>query len=88
MDEIPTLDEFIIQVANGEADELRGIYALDVFAYSVTQPDGSPAFVSTQPETVTQFEAASRYDTTGSLAHNYLVGENFSSLEKGQWIYT
>ena len=86
--EIPPLDEFIVRVANGEADELRGIYAPDVFAYSVvTQPDGSPAFVSTQPETVTQFEAASRYDTTGLLAHNYLAGENFSSLEKGQWIY-
>ncbi|MFN8387547.1 MAG: hypothetical protein U0X92_14170 [Anaerolineales bacterium] len=88
VDELPPLDEFIVRVANGEADELRGIYAPDVFAYSVvTQPDGSPAFVSTQPETVTQFEAASRYDTTGLLAHNYLAGESFSSLEKGQWIY-
>lgn len=88
VDELPPLDEFIVKVANGEADELRGIYAPDVFAYSVvSQPDGSPAFVSTQPETLTQFGAASRYDTTGLLAHNYLAGENFSLLEKGQWIY-
>lgn len=86
--EIPTLDEFIIQVANGEAGELRGIYAPELFAYSVvSQPEGSPAFVSAQPETLTQFSAASRYNTTGLLAHNYLAGESFSSLDDGQWIY-
>lgn len=86
--EVPSLDEFIEQVTNGEADELRGIYAPDVFAFSVvSQPEDSPAFVSTQPETLTQFSAASKYDTTGLLAHNYLAGGSFSLLEEGQLIY-
>ena len=86
--EVPPLEEFIAQVTNGEADELRGIYVPDLFAYSiVSQPEDSPAFVSTQPETLTQFGAATKYDTTGLLAHNYLAGESFSLLEKGQWIY-
>ena len=86
--EIPPLDEFIALVANGEADELRGIYVPDLFAYPIVpQPEANPAFVSTQPETLTQFNAASRYGTTGLLAHNYLAGESFSLLEKGQWIH-
>ncbi|MBL8107006.1 MAG: hypothetical protein JNJ72_15695 [Anaerolineales bacterium] len=86
--EIPPLDEFIAHVANGQADELRGIYVPDLFAYPVVpQPEDSPAFVSTQPETLTQFNAAARYGTTGLLAHNYLAGESFSLLEEGQLIY-
>ncbi|HNQ94888.1 MAG TPA: hypothetical protein PKK96_09075 [Anaerolineales bacterium] len=86
--EVPPLEEFIWQVTNGEADELRGVYAPEVFAFPVvSQPEGSPAFVSIQPDIVTQFGAASQYDTTGLLAHNYLAGESFSSLNEGQWIY-
>lgn len=86
--EVPPLDEFIAQVANGTADELRGIYAPEAFAFPVvSQPEDSPAFVSTQPETVTQFGVASQYNTTGLLAHNYLAGGSFSSLEEGQLIY-
>lgn len=84
---IPPLDEFIEQVSNGEADVLRGIYAPDVFAFPiVSQPESNPAFVSTQPETLTQFGAARQYDTTGLLAHNYLAGQDFSLLAKGQEI--
>ncbi|HQV93590.1 MAG TPA: hypothetical protein PLA27_04815 [Anaerolineales bacterium] len=86
--EVPPLDEFIEAITNGEANELRGIYASDVFAFSVvSQPDGNPAFVSTQPDILTRFDAASHYDTTGLLAHNYLAGESFSLLEEGQLIY-
>ena len=85
--ELPPLDEFIEQVSNGEADVLRGIYAPDVFAFPiVSQPESNPAFVSTHPETLTQFGAARQYDTTGLLAHNYLAGQDFSLLAEGQEI--
>ncbi len=85
---VPPLDEFIEEVANGEADELRGIYVSDVFAFLVvSQPEDNPAYVSSQKDTLTHFGIASRYETTGLLAHNYLAGKFFSRLEDGQMIY-
>ena len=86
--EIPPLDEFIEEVTNGEADELRGIYVPDTFAFEIVQqPDDNPAYVSSQLDVLTQFRMASRYGTTGLLAHNYLAGKYFSRLEEGQFIY-
>ena len=86
--ELPALEEFITGVMNGDGKALRGIYAPGVFAYSIIpQPEGNPAYVSTGMDTLTQFELASRYGSTGLLAHNYLAGESFSLLENGQLLY-
>ena len=86
--ELPALEEFITEVMNGDGDALRGIYAPGVFAYSIIpQPEKDPAYVSTRMDTLTQFELASRHGSTGLLAHNYLAGDRFSLVEKGQLLY-
>ena len=86
--EIPPLGEFIEEVMNGEADVLRGVYVSGVLADSVApQPEQNPAYVSSKKDTLTQFGLASKYGSTGLLAHNYLAGKNFSLLEKGQLIH-
>jgi hypothetical protein len=85
---VPPLDEFIEQVTNDEADVLRGIYVTDEFAFSIIpQPADNPAYVSSRPDVLTDFRMASRYGTTGLLAHNYLAGKYFSRLEEGQLVY-
>jgi hypothetical protein len=85
---LPFLNWFVSQVANGRADELRGIYAPEIFAARVIQqPSGNNEFVSPRQNVVTQFELASRFGSTGLLAHNDLAGERFFLLEKGQIFY-
>ena len=85
---LPGLSTFIQQVENGQAGELRGVYAPELFALSIVQqPDGDHQFVSPRQSTATQFRLASRFGSTGLLAHNYLAGQDFSLLEKGQLLY-
>lgn len=86
--ELPPLDDFITQVMNGEADDLRGIYVPGVLADAIVpQPADQPAYVSSQTDTLTQFEMASRFGTIGLLAHNYLAGKDFFLLEEGRPLY-
>ena len=86
--EIPPLDEFIAEVMNDEVDVLRGVYIPDVLADSVVlQPEENPGYISSGKDTLTQFELASQYGSTGLLAHNYLAGKSFFLLEKGLLIY-
>jgi hypothetical protein len=83
----PGLLDFIVQVANGQAQELRGVYVEDVLALPVLkQPDGNPMFVSEEMGTVTQFQSAAKYGVAGLLAHNYLSGDLFFSLALGQQV--
>ena len=87
-DNLPFLDAFVSQVINGKADELRGIYVPEIFAARVIrQPEGNHEFVSPSQNVVTQFDLASQFGSTGLLAHNYLAGERFFLLEKGQMFY-
>jgi hypothetical protein len=84
-DGLPTLDVFISQVKDGQAGALRGIYIPDILAVPVIQqPAGNNTFVSPRQNIITQFNLASAVGSTGLLAHNYLAGENFSSLKKDQ----
>jgi len=86
--DVPPLDEFVEEVVNGESDVLRGVYIPDVLADPVAlQPEENPAYVSSREDTLTQFEMASHYGSTGLLAHNYRAGKDFSLLETGQLIY-
>jgi hypothetical protein len=85
---LPPLRAFADELRNGQADELRGIYIPEVLAASIVQqPPGRNGYVSNQKNTVTQFGLASDFKSIGLLAHNYLAGEGFASLEKGQEIY-
>lgn len=85
---LPPLDEFIAEVTNGEAADLRGLYVSGVLAdVIVPQPEGDVTYVSSQSDTLTQFEMASHFGTLGLLAHNYLAGNDFFRLEEGQLLY-
>lgn len=80
-----TLNEFIGQVKIGDTRVLSGIYIPGILAAPVVQqPKGRSDFVSPWQNTVTQFSLASSFGSTGLLAHNYLAGEAFELLQKGQ----
>ncbi len=82
---IPALPAFIQGVQNGDPAMLVGIYIADQMALPVVQqPSDNPSYVSTAPEVVTQFRTAGQFNSQGLLAHNYLAGQHFYSLQKGQ----
>jgi len=84
---LPTLAEFSSRVHTADPTQLTGIYVPGVMALPVVQqPAGQAGFVSNTPETVTQFGAAGRYNSTGLLAHNHLAGRYFSMLSDGSII--
>jgi len=86
--DLPPLHVFVSQVKNGEAGELRGVYVPELFAARIVQqPGGNLEFVSPRQNIVTQFDLAAQVGSTGLLAHNYLMGENFSLLKKDQKFY-
>jgi hypothetical protein len=85
--DIPTLAEFASTLAGNGANQVTGIYAQDNFALPIIQqPAGQPGFVSSLPETLTQFSLASQYGSTGLLAHNTLAGASFANLQIGQYL--
>lgn len=87
-EEDPALTKFVGQVRNGRSDVVTGVYAPTAgFAYPVIQqPVDQPVFVSREPNTLTQFRTPLRYGVTGFLAHNYLAGAKFYSLDVGDEI--
>jgi len=85
---LPDLQTFVRSVTNGEADQLRGVYARDLFAAPVAQqPAGYPSFVSRGENILTEFGSATELGSTGLLAHNYLAGRQFASMEPAQVIH-
>jgi hypothetical protein len=85
--DIPSFEIFLQSVMNGEPSDLRGLYVPGLLADAiVVQPEGNPAYVSSEDGVVTQFALAEEYGTFGLLAHNYLAGEEFSRLDEGQSI--
>lgn len=85
--EFPSLPSFILSVQDGNPDSLRGIYIRGVMAYPIVQqPAGNAGYVSHRDGELTQFRMASAYGTVGLLAHNYLAGASFQSIERGDEI--
>jgi len=85
---LPSLTGFIHLIRNGNANELRGVYAPRIFAYRVVQqPTGDAGFVSTRENTLTQFELAAQFGSTGLLAHNSMAGSVFFLLREGQRLH-
>jgi hypothetical protein len=85
---LPSLERFVGRLKNGQAEELRGVYIPGVLAAGVVeQPAGMDDFVSPWDNTLTRFNLASRFGSTGLLAHNHLAGKTFTSLQIGQEIY-
>lgn len=52
----------------------------------VQQPGNQAGYVSNSPDVVTQFSAASQFNSLGFLAHNYLAGGKFFSAKVGDKI--
>jgi hypothetical protein len=81
---LPALTTFVGSVKNGQAALLTGVYVSGVMAYPVLQqPAADAGFVSTQPNAITQFRMAGQFNSIGLLAHDYLAGTVFPTLEKG-----
>jgi hypothetical protein len=81
----PSLDEFIHQVADGQAGVVRGLFVQNLFALRILQqPINDPGYVAREEGTVTQYFRAELSGTIGLLAHNYLSGQLFFDLTKGQ----
>jgi hypothetical protein len=82
--DFPGLNKFIQTVSNGDALTLRGVYVQDVMAFTIIQqPADAPSFVSLNNDQVTQFKMAAQAGNVGLLAHNYLAGNSFTKLKKG-----
>ena len=82
---LPDLGTFIQSVGNGDAHTVRGVYINGLFASPVVQqPANDSSFVSTMPDTLTQFSLPSAYGNIGLLAHDFLAGAYFSQLSTGQ----
>lgn len=82
-----TLSSFVASVRNGNAEQLAGVRARGAFSLPIVQqPSGKPAFVSNNPDVVTEFAMASKYGAIGLMAHNGLAGEVFFQLAKGQQV--
>jgi hypothetical protein len=81
---LPTLAQFVRQVTNGNAAQVTGVYVENVFALPVVQqPTGNPAYISTQPDTLTEFSLSLQYGSLGFVAHNTLAGALFTKLAAG-----
>ena len=84
---VDELDSFVQSLIDGSAGTIRGLFVEDKFAYPVVQqPSGNAGFVSTTEEVVTDFAMPRQYGVTGLLAHNYLAGADFFSLNIGDLI--
>lgn len=82
---MPSLSIFIESVKDGNPNMVRGVYVQGVMAYPIVQqPTGHPGYVSKESRVLTQFNMAAEAGNVGLLAHNYLAGENFTQLVKGQ----
>lgn len=82
------LREFAASVENGDGKTVRGIFVEDVLALPVIQqPAKNSAFVSPDWGVATEFNSARKNGVTGLLAHNYLSGARFYSLDIGQEIW-
>ena len=82
---VPSLAEFVDQVASGDTNIPRGLYVDGLMALPIVQqPDGDSAYIDLGDQTATQFQLASPYGNVGLLAHNYLAGKLFFDLNKGQ----
>ena len=79
------LADLIDGVVNGQADQVVGVYVSDLLSMPVVQqPEGDSTFISSTDNTITQFSAATMFDSTGLLAHNTKAGSQFFDLEINQ----
>jgi hypothetical protein len=82
---LPAFSDFLVEVMNGQAKVVRGVYVPGTLALRVEQqPPDDPETVLRQDGVATQFRLAAENHIIGLLAHNYLAGTTYSSLTVGQ----
>ena len=78
------LEDFVSTVSNGSSS-LAGVYVNGTLAMPIVQqPSGNAGWVSEADDVVTQFGIATKYGSTGLLAHNTHAGAAFFNIESGQ----
>lgn len=83
---LPSLEEFVKPLKNGQKKTVVGIYVPGVLALPVgQQPKGNAGYVTRQPHQATQFGLAGQYGTVGILAHDDLAGSQFTGIELDQY---
>jgi len=81
----PPLDEFIHQVADGQAGDVSGLYIQGITALKIVQqPAGNLGYIDQNEGTATQFQSANAFGAIGLLAHNFLAGRDFFHIQTGQ----
>ena len=74
-----------INLETSQRDVPNTLYLNDSTALQIIQqPAEDDNFVTSFPNYVTEFRAASNFDTIGILAHNYLAGQYFFQISTGQ----
>lgn len=82
---LPSLNEFIASVSDGQAGIVRGLYIPGLIALKIVQqPEGQIDFISYEEDSATQFQSPSHFGVIGLLAHNFLSGRFFFQIEPGQ----
>lgn len=72
---------------DNQRDIISALYLNDSTAVQIAQqPAGNDNFVTSFPNYVTEYRAASNFGTIGLLAHNYLAGQYFFQISMGQEI--
>lgn len=82
---VPSLDQFVQVVRDGQANALKGVYAKDIFALQVLPADpNDPLNVTIRPGAVTNSCGVRHCPSIGLLAHNLLAGAMFLRLSPEQ----
>ncbi len=82
---LPAFDQFVQSVANGNGSQAVGVHVEGQFQYPVVpQPSNDPAWVTSNFGEVTEFRIVRQHTgNEGLIAHNYLAGGSFYSLQPG-----
>ena len=81
---LPTLEDFTASLNPAQDGQITGLYVENKLAYPVVQqPAEDAGFVSSLPDTLTEFALARQFGGRGILAHNHLAGAAFEQLAAG-----
>jgi hypothetical protein len=78
-------DQFVQSVTNGSASSRVGVYVENLFSLPIVQqPNGDPGWITSNFGEVTEFRIVRQHTgNEGLIAHNYLAGGQFYSLQVG-----
>lgn len=82
---LPAFDQFVQDITNGNGSQPVGVYVEGQFQYPIVQqPSNDPAWVTSNFGEVTEFRIVRQHTgNEGLIAHNYLAGGSFYSLQPG-----